>query len=1768
MAVTKRILALALAAALAASPAGAELSGEVVQRGNVSIHRDGSVTAIDASDGAIIQFDRFDVLRHETVRFNQPSESARVLNRVLGRDPSRIDGSLFANGHVYILNSAGVFIGGEAVIDVGGLVAAAGHLSDADFLAGVDRFTDVTGSVENHGSIRADVVGLIGRTVANLGSIVSDGGMIALAAGEEVFLTSRDGRVVIQVAGPPAEALADLGAGVRQGGLLDAGTGSVNLTTGDAYALAINHTGITRGLDVEMDGGATGRVDLAGEVDASNAVPGGRGGSVRVLGDRIALGDVRIDASGEAGGGEVKVGGALGGGGALPAARRTYVSRDAEIAADALSAGDGGEVVVWADEVTGFEGRISARGGERGGDGGFVEVSGREQLVYRGTADLRAPAGETGTLLLDPGTLTIVAGDGGAGDGSLNDLLDDGAIRRGDGGAMETITQNALQMQSMDSNVVLEATEDVVVNKLDNDELLLGENVFTVIADADADGDGGFYMKGAGTDKITTQGGDVIILGAEIVDGLAPTGAAIVVGAIGTSGIDAADVPLPTDPEEPTIVNGGRAGAIRLDASRGDIVVMGNLTAIGGEARTMPTAGDPEGVGGAGGTILLFARQGSVEVTGDANSSGGLGAESGGSAGRIQLSSTFTPAVLDPDPDREGEMPEPPVPGDVTVTGTIRAVGGASGPKPMTPEEGVVYNGGAGGAVVLDAVGGSVDLTGDIVTFGGAGDDAGGNAGSVVLFADAIAAVTNPDGGAMVSTEMPGNVTFSGGTVNAGGGVGTAESDGSKGVLSVEAEGAIDLDFTASPDIERLDITQRAAEQATDVLVNTASVLDVDGTGAMEPTEMMPERTPGRNAVTVNTSGAAAGLDLVYAIEEEGAAIDLVAPNAITLSGGSAELRAPGDIVVGDGMGTVVTAMTDASVTLRADSNGDGVGALQVPELTTGVHIQSGSGDVTLQGTTIGDFDPDMDPAALVAPVRISSEGGTLGLVARGEADAVVTGTGFDAIAITQRDAEADVDVSQGATVVDIVAGVAGDGTKTSTLGVTTATGVDFAYRLDDLEADLLIPDANDVNLRGVGVLRSGGDVVIGAEGTSGTPITTSGSGLVIEADANGNRTGSIVRAGSATSDIEFTSGAPALILAAGGAVGEPEPGSPAAGGPIRTMGDVDLAGVAQSGGFHVDHAGALTLTEVSIADPSSPGDPVDIHGIVASGDVELRNTGTATQIALAGDGARVLVSSGGSQDYGSWGAAVLEENVVLNAGGDVDLDVPIDTDAGAMDDRSLAVNALGTTSLGAVGTTRPLAGLVTDAFGTTRIDGSRVVTSGPQVLADAVTLARSTTFEAESHRVAGDDGEMVVEREGGVVFGSTLDGDGVAITVEAESRAAFLGNVGTTARPDSLDVGGIPDAGTPTRTESIELRGSIVRVGNGGIRLNGAGDTQVPSEATIFRAGGPLAIETPGEFAMGAREKLTVGGAFRLTAGSAELGDVNAERISVSSDDVTLLAREPGAVLGPGGELVMDDGLDLVADEIVFSSRPDVEDVTGLSDAPAPTFVTRNGGLRIPGNIGGFRTRLFDADGGSVTGALAGGDRRDLLGTGPSALGNPATEVVRPRPEVLPPPRRIPESGAAPTWEATDVGSGDVYAFLQGSEAAAPGSPLDTPRGRELLDGYRALREDTAFRERALAELRTAVEAVRAGDGSVDPDALGALLDESGDYESARAYLAAVEAAATQVRLLDLSAPVAVEIRERLVADLLGGEPIDGLDPASLVGDPVQDLVDQIATQ
>ncbi|HRD84695.1 MAG TPA: hemagglutinin, partial [Rubrivivax sp.] len=82
----------------------------------------------------------------------------------------------------------------------------------------------------------------------------------------------------------------------------------------------------------------------------------------------------------------------------------------ATLRADATALGDGGRIIMWSDEATRAFGTLSARGGPRGGDGGFIETSGGWLDARPRSVATDAPLGKSGMWLLDPVGITITDG--------------------------------------------------------------------------------------------------------------------------------------------------------------------------------------------------------------------------------------------------------------------------------------------------------------------------------------------------------------------------------------------------------------------------------------------------------------------------------------------------------------------------------------------------------------------------------------------------------------------------------------------------------------------------------------------------------------------------------------------------------------------------------------------------------------------------------------------------------------------------------------------------------------------------------------------------------------------------------------------------------------------------------------------------------------------------------------------------------------------------------------------------------------------------------------------------------------------------------------------------------------------------------------------------------------------------------------------------------------------------------------------------------------
>ncbi|MGC8541653.1 MAG: filamentous hemagglutinin N-terminal domain-containing protein, partial [Phycisphaerae bacterium] len=289
-------VAVSMAFPIGAARAGGPIQVANVASGTAAFAQAGSVTTITAANNTIINYQKFGIPQGNTVDFIQPSASARVLNRIIGPTPTQIDGTLNANGVVYFVNPAGVMFGAGAVINVGQLYAAAGHMSDADFLSGVNSFTDNGGSITNAGVIKAGDVTFAAGNISNNGTILTPEGMVVMAAGKDIYVSKLGSPFLVQVAG--TSTVKTGGTQVSNSGTLDAAGGDVAIRAGDMYSLAINTSGTIKAANVSIQAaGAGSTVLVSGKIDAANQATGSAGGTIAVNGGNIGIG-VTADAAG------------------------------------------------------------------------------------------------------------------------------------------------------------------------------------------------------------------------------------------------------------------------------------------------------------------------------------------------------------------------------------------------------------------------------------------------------------------------------------------------------------------------------------------------------------------------------------------------------------------------------------------------------------------------------------------------------------------------------------------------------------------------------------------------------------------------------------------------------------------------------------------------------------------------------------------------------------------------------------------------------------------------------------------------------------------------------------------------------------------------------------------------------------------------------------------------------------------------------------------------------------------------------------------------------------------------------------------------------------------------------------------------------------------------------------------------------------------------------------------------------------------------------
>lgn len=834
-----KLLAVSVAAcfALNAGPLRANPSGPTVAHGSVGFNGLGTSALTITNQGggnAIINWNGFSIGINELTKFQQFANLA-VLNRVTGSEISSILGALQSDGRVFLINPNGIVFGASARIDVAGMVASSLNLSDQDFLSSKLRFTEVpgAGAVVNNGVIETATGGrvyLVAPTVENNGLIHARQGEILLAAGKEVELVDGDSPfVTVKVTAGAEQALnvgnlvaeggriGMFGALVRNSGTVEAGGAMVG-PGGEIRLVATKDLTLDAGSLAAANGTSGGKILLQAE-GGTNLVGGtveakgsaGAGGEIQALGVRVGVvGHGLIDASGETGGGTVLVGGDYQGKNAsVQNAERTYIGSDGVIRADAMTTGDGGRVIVWADGDTRFFGSISAKGGSQSGNGGFVETSGKDILQAFGTVTV----GNGGTWLLDPGNINIVSSNNGADDATL---VYGGILAFTDGPAApasSTIGVNSIEtaMGSFGS-VVLQAVEDITLQaNVDvastgslsmsaGDDIHLGTFSITTHGNLTltaADGQsGGTPVTGAitalpGGGNLTTNGGSVNLSGWSVQVGNINTSAPI------RNGFDLSSVTVQatngsvstgsivTRALDPAYCADGCGYILQKDGGDVNVTATGDILVLGG-IDTRGTNGVSDfGDGSDGGAVSLTSSYGAVQVAGLMNSSGGNGASgiasaygaiggSGGDGGDVYLqgaSVTFGPLVSLGGNGGSG--------GNVSGGGsTYIDVGGGSG--------------GDGGDIDVYATG-ALTVTGAIDVSAGAGGN--GGTGSVVENASFISRDVYASGG---SGDNAGDVYLSGASIAIQTIISRGGAGGSGGSASVSITGDSTYAYTTA----------------------------------------------------------------------------------------------------------------------------------------------------------------------------------------------------------------------------------------------------------------------------------------------------------------------------------------------------------------------------------------------------------------------------------------------------------------------------------------------------------------------------------------------------------------------------------------------------------------------------------------------------------------------------------------------------------------------------------------------------------------------------------------------------------------------------------------------------------------------------------------------------------------------------------------------------------------------------------------------------------
>ncbi|MBF0460767.1 MAG: filamentous hemagglutinin N-terminal domain-containing protein [Magnetococcales bacterium] len=1512
------------------------------------------VDVVQQSNQAILNWQSFSIGKGEQTNFQQPSSSAIALNRVTGGDLSTIEGALTANGTVMLVNPNGVIFTKGAEIDVGSLVVTTANLRDADFMAGRMQFLTPSGvvgaSVVNKGTITVAAQGiaaLVAPTVANAGVISARLGKVALA-GAQTFTLDMYGDQLIQFDASAAVKQKQDGSLVSNSGVISADGGTVFMTARAAAGVVnsvVNMSGVVEARSVAvtegkiiLSGGDNGAVEVSGKLDASGSGAGEKGGQVQVLGEQVALRTgASIDVSGSRGGGTALVGGDQHGDNpAVPNATQTLVEKEVTMDASATQTGNGGKVVVWADEATSFQGTILAKGGAAGGDGGFVETSGKQTLqVLGGKVDASATAGKAGEWLMDPNDIEIknAATTNGAFDGGTPTnafttttdaaIADVNTINTAlSGGTSVTITTGTGAPNAGTGNITLTDAISKTGGGAATLTLTASNNIFlnnTITSTAGAlgvqltanVGAGTINLNSAGT-IITSNGGSIAFNGATVLQ----AGSTISAGAGGVTfaGTVNGAQALVVNSAGNTQFNGRVGGATPLTSVTTDAAGTTIFNAAGAMGTpTVKTTGlqlynDPVTLSAA--TVLTSTGSGNITFGGTVNGASALEVDTAGSTqfnglvgGTTPLASVMTDSAGTTTFNAAG----------ATGTPTVKTTGVQTYDDPVTLLAATVLTSTGGGTITFGStVDGAntlaFDTSGLVAVDGKVGNTNALNTLTITQsssadFADTVRV------GKLVLTDTSGSVSF----VSIAG-TGIAYAPGAP--IAMGAGGNITIDSTAAGQIGGI------LGAGTSVVLNAATAVSIGST------------------VDVSGTAGASGKSLSFA------ATTINVASGVNVKTNNGDLTFTGDVTLAGGTAsTFATGGGNLSITGKTSLGGD-------------LTVTTGSGGVTFSDTVDGghalvvnsagntQFNGRVGGGTALVSVTMSNASGTTTFNAAGTTGVpTVRTTGGQTYNGSVTLSAATVLTSTGSGTIALNGGLTGAGKNLTintagTVNLGDGTGADSLTGLGILD----VTGTGGINIAASAIDSTGftqeyhNAVVLQPNNVPNTLVTLTGTTVTFDSTVNATTkgkeglvvtgaagSGNAVFKGDVGSGTNLGSVSVAGTTAFNGATAVTTDstgsgtGNQTYGGMVTLGNNLALtatgAGAIALNGGVIGSGKNLTINAIGTV---NLGDGTGADSLTGLGILDVTGTGGINIAASAID------STGFTQEYHN--AVVLQPNNVPNTlvtltGTTVTFDSTVNATTKGKEGL-IVTGAAGSGNAvfkGNVGSGTNLGSL--SVTGASAFNGATAVTTdstgggtGNQTYGGAVTLGNTLAMTSTG---------------GNIAFNSTLDGAQPLSLTASSGNVTFTGAVGSGARLGVITItsaanvtesAGITAAsltqtagsGTTTLTGLVTTTGAVALTANT-IAVNGgitAGSSVALSGGTLavnsaINSGSTVTVNETGTATLAAAGDITSTGAVSITAagGISTAGDVKTTSSTITFASATTVTG-PVILNSTGGNI------------------------------------------------------------------------------------------------------------------------------------------------------------------------------------------------------------------------------------------------------------------------